>query len=145
SAHVRGVDATAQTIAVNSDFSMLKVTTTTNQDLFTPEGRGWLHLAPDSFPAGNVYLIFMPTGAVPQPLPEDMAVVGAAYSLRASGRLTNFRHPALLSPFRYRADVGPCVDPASIQIGAWTGEEWTLHPGQVDEDHNAITTTITRL
>lgn len=130
---------------VNSDFSLLRVEKPLKEDLFTPDGHAWLHLESDSFPTADTYLALMPTGAVPQPLPTAMVVVGNAYSLRASGSIINLQRPALLQLSYDSVQLESCSEPGSLQIGYWNGSQWSLQPGQVDGDHQAISMPITQL
>jgi len=145
SAHMLGISQPAQSFAVDSDFSLLAVEAATEQDYYTPDGKGWLHLEAGSLPTAQAYLVFMPTGVVPQPLPAAMAVIGNAYSLRVSGSLTTTQQPGILGLFYDSTQLLPCIEPASLQMARWDGTAWTLLPSQLDVDHRAVSTLITHL
>jgi len=146
SAHVRGVDAVAQRVKVDSDFTLVQVETSGKQDLYSPDGNVHLHLEPGSFSTTNVYVVLMPTGAVPHPLPAGMVGVGNAYSVRASGR-TGTQHAVALrlfyDPTQLR-DAG--IDSDTLRIARWndTSSSWTLLESQPDSEHFAISTLTTQ-
>jgi hypothetical protein len=145
SVHVLGLDPSAQLVVVDSDFSLLKVETTATQDLFSPDGHVRLHLEPNTLPGTNAFVVLMPTGAVPQPLPPKMGFVGSAYSLRASGGVMTTQRPALLEIFYGAEQLGGCRASTTLQIGFWDGNRWNLQPGQLNETHQTLSRSINEL
>jgi len=141
SVNVHGVNQLGQIAAIDSDFVLAQVDGAAAHDLYTPDGQAWLHLDADSFPTAEVYMVLMPTGAVPQPLPAGRTMVGAAYSLQPSGGHVTLARPGILRLF-YAADAAN--GPAS-QIARWDGASWRLLLSQPDPGRLAVSAAVNQL
>lgn len=140
SVHVRGVAAFGQHATVDGDFHLAQADVAAEQDLYTPDGAAWLHLDPASFAAANVYVALLPTGAVPQPLPTGLIALGNAYSIRASGGITDTARPGVLRLLYEPADLPGGVAPADLRIARWDDHAgaWQLLPGEPDPERYAV-------
>lgn len=145
SVNLRGVGGQAQRISIDNNFSLVDVIQGREVDLFTPNGQAWLHLDSHSFAAMTATVALMPTGAVPEPLPTGQTAIGAAYSIRASGAVSNLVDPAVLRLFYEPGQLPAGVDPARLRIGWWNGETWQALSSESAADQRAVSAQIARL
>jgi len=143
SVHVRGLGPLGEMVAVDSDFSLLTVDVTEEEDLYTADGNVWLHLDRESAGTGNVYAVLMPSGAVPQPLPPGRRVVGNAYSIQFSGARPRLERPGVLKLFYHPGLVG---NPAGLGIYRWDVGTATWKPlgGELDEGQRSVSVSFDR-
>lgn len=146
SLHVRGLGGIGQVVSLDNDFHLAQVAETEGQDFYSPDGAAWLHLDAGSFAQSNVSLILMPTGAVPQPLPVEMKALGSAYSIRASGGITETvaAHDAVLRLF-YKPDDLNMTPPTDLRIARWDGHTWQILGGQPDAERFTVAAETVRL
>lgn len=146
SVHVRGLGGIGQVVSLDNDFHLAQVAGAEDQDFYSPDGAAWLHLDAGSFAQSNVSLILMPTGAVPQPLPAGMRSLGSAYSIRASGGITETvaEHDAVLRLF-YKPDDLNMTPPTDLRIARWDGQTWQILGGQPDPERFTVAARTDRL
>jgi len=146
SVHVRGLGGIGQIVGLDNDFHLAQVASAEDQDFYSPDGAAWLHLDAGSFAQGNVNIILMPTGAVPQPLPAGMRALGNAYSIRVSGGITGTvaGRDAVLRLF-YAPDDLVAASPADLRIARWDGTAWRLLTGQLDPERFTVAVQTDRL
>lgn len=142
--YVRGIGPLGEPVALDSDFALLTVDTSADNDLYTADGNAWLHLDAHSFATPSTMAVLMPTGAVPQPLPAGYAATGNAYAVRFSGSSTGPARPGVLSLF-YPPDR--IAGAAGLSIHRWnpTTNAWESLGGQVDAVHNAVSVRFDRV
>lgn len=146
SVHVRGLGGVGQVVSLDNDFHLAPVAGVEGQDFYSPDGAAWLHLDAGSFAQSNVSLILMPTGAVPQPLPAGTKALGNAYSIRASGGITETvaEHHAVLRLF-YKPDDLNMTLPTDLRIARWDGLAWQILGGQPDPERFTVAAQTGRL
>jgi hypothetical protein len=143
-AYVRGVAAGGELITVDSDYSLLAVDATIENDLYSADGHLWLHLDRESAGRVNVYVALTPTGAVPQPLPAGRRVVGNAYAIRFSGSRSILEKPAVLKLF-YPPDLAGGL--AGLGIYRWdpAARMWEALGGELDAGQRSVAVRFDRV
>ena len=144
-ARLRGIDAAANTLALDGDFVLLAAPAAASGDYYSPDGNAWLHLNAGSLPGAQAYLVMMPVGTVPQPLPAGMAPLGSAYSIKASGSVTGVLQPAVLHLSASSAATAADSAPESLQVAWWDGMRWNLLGGDLDATRSGLAAPITNL
>lgn len=142
---LRGVGGLGQQVMVDSDFNLAPVDVTAEQDFYSPDGKAWWHLDEHSFAVENTQLVLMPTGAVPFPLPAGTRPVGNAYSIRASGAVTQTLHAGVLRLHYDPAAVDPGIAPAQLKLAHWDGATWQVLPSQIDPERFTVAAQVDRL
>lgn len=145
SLNLRGVGGLGQQVMLDSDFNLAPVAVTSEQDFYSPDGKAWWHLDEDSFTAENTQLLLMPTGAVPLPLPAGVRPVGNAYSVRASGILTQTLHAGVLRLHYDPAAVDPGVAATQLKLARWDGVAWQVLPSEIDPERFSVASETDRL
>lgn len=138
SLNLRGVGGLGQQVMLDSDFNLAPVNLTSEQDFYSPDGKAWWHLDEESFTAENTQLLLMPTGAVPLPLPTGVRPVGNAYSVRASGILTQTLHAGVLRLHYDPAAVDPGVAATQLRLARWDGAAWQMLPSESDPERFSV-------
>ena len=131
-------------VAVDSDFALVAVNTSADNDLYAANGNTWLHLDAHSFSTSPATGVFMSTGAVPQPLPAGYAATGNAYAIRFSGSAIGPARPGVLSLF-YQPDR--IAGATGLSIHRWnpTTNAWEAMGGQLDEVHHLVSVRFDRV
>lgn len=74
-------------IRLQSTYQLQRVSNDQAHDVYSTDGNLSLHLESGSLPRNEAYLVVMPPGAIPGPLPEGLVLVGDSYDVIASGAL----------------------------------------------------------
>ena len=143
-AHLRGIDAAANTLALDGDFALLAAPAASSGDYYSPDGNAWLRLNAGSLPGAQAYLVMMPVGTIPQPLPAGMAPLGSAYSIEASGSVSGTLQPSVLHLSSSSAATAAGSEPESLQLAWWDGMRWNLLGGDLDSTRSGLAAPITK-
>jgi hypothetical protein len=116
-------------------------------DVYSTDGNLSLHLDSGSLPGDEAYLVIMPPGAVPGPLPDELVLVGDSYDVTASGALVTLEKPAVLKLRYDQALVRSSSAPQGLGIYRWNpvSETWQAVPGELDEGRKAMAAPVTTL
>jgi len=134
-------------VRLQSTYRLQQVANDQNHDVYSNDGNLSLHLDPGSLPGNEAYLVIMPPGAVPGPLPADLVLIGDPYDVTASGALVTLEKPAVLKLHYDRALVNSSSAPEGLGIYRWDpiGETWQAVPGSLDEEQKAMVAPVTTL
>jgi hypothetical protein len=106
---IRAVGAVGDSLVrLQSTYRLQRVHNDRSQDVYSDDGNLSLHLEPGCLPGNEAYVVVMPSGALPGPLPKGLALASDVYDVTASGALAALVKPAILS-----------IRPTGLQ-SAWT-------------------------
>jgi hypothetical protein len=134
-------------VRLQSTYRLQRVLNDRGQDVYSDDGNLSLHLDEGSLPGDEAYLVVMPPGMLPGPLPAGLALVGDPYDVTASGALAELDLPGVL---KLRYD-GALIDSSSVLEGLgiyrWdpNSEAWRVVPGELDEEQRALVAPVTAL
>jgi len=145
---IRAVGAVGGGLArLQSTYRLQRVLNDQSSDVYSDDGNLSLHLEPGSLPGDEAYLVVMPPGALPGPLPEGQVLVGDPYDVTGSGALVTLEKPAVLRLRYDRALVISASAPAGLGLYRWDplGETWQAVVGELDEEQRVIVAPVTVL
>ena len=134
-------------VRLQSTYRLQRVTNEQSHDVYSNDGNLSLHLDAGSLPGNEAYLVVMPPGAAPGPLPAGLVLLGDPYDVTASGALVELEKPAILKLHYDGALVNSSSAPPGLGIYRWdpTGETWQAVSGDLDEEQKAIVASVTTL
>lgn len=129
----------------NSPYVRHKVAGASSEDLPSTDGLVNLHVNAGGVSTGTYYVLIMPTNIPPgDPLPGH-CLVGQAYSIRASGALTESLQPMTLRMYYDPASLDD-VDPHTLSLFAWdaSGRQWLDLGGTPFLEHYYLSSPVRR-
>jgi len=134
-------------VRLQSTYRLQRVLNDQSSDVYSDDGNLSLHLEPGSLPGDEAYLVVMPPGALPGPLPEGLVLVGDPYDVTGSGALVTLEKPAVLRLHYDGALVTSASAPAGLGLYRWDprGERWQAVEGELDEEQRVIVAPVTAL
>jgi len=125
-------------VRLQTTYRLQRVAGDESQDVYSDDGDLALHLEPGSLPGAEAYLVVMPPGAVPGPLPAGRVLVGDPYNVTASGALVTLEKPAILKLHYDQSLVAGA--PAGLGIYRWdpNTDQWQWVPGRIDTEQAAV-------
>ena len=134
-------------VRLQSTYRLQQVTNERSHDVYSNDGNLSLHLEPGSLPGNEAYLVVMPPGAVPGPLPAGLVLLGDPCDVTASGALVALENPAILKLHYDGALVNSSSAPPGLGIYRWdpTSETWQAISGNLDEEQKAMVAPVTTL
>lgn len=141
--YVRGLDPAGSTVTADSNYSLLAVDLSKENDIYSPDGNLWLHLDAGASDAGTMYTVLMPSGSIPQPLPFGRKSIGNAYAIRFSGGRLVLDRPGVLKLFYPPDRTGRSAD---LAIYRWdpAAETWQILGGELDTDRRSLAVAFNR-
>lgn len=130
---------------LQSTYRLQYVVNTQAQVVYSDDGNMSLHLEPGSLPSDAAYIVVMPPGATPGPLPADLALVGDVYDVTASGALTVLERPAVLKLHYNSVVTGAPAPPDRLGLYRWDGGAWQSVPAVVDAKQAAVVASVRTL
>jgi len=134
-------------VRLQSTYRLQRVLNDQSSDVYSDDGNLDLHLEPGSLLGDEAYVVVMPPGALPGPLPEGLVLVGDPYDVTGSGALVTLEKPAVL---KLRYD-GALVTSASAPEGLGTyrwdpdGKRWQAVEGELDEEQRVMVAPVDTL
>ena len=134
-------------VRLQSTYRLQWVTADRGHDVYSNDGNLSLHLDAGSLPGEGAYLVVMPPGAVPGPLPEGLVLIGDPYDITASGALVELERPALLKLHYDGGLVRSALAPEGLGLYRWdpNGGTWQAVPASLDEERRAMVAPVTTL
>jgi len=134
-------------VRLQSTYRLQQVVNDQSQGVYSNDGNLSLHLDPGSLPGNEAYLVVMPPGAVPGPLPAGLVLLGNPYDVTASGALVTLEKPAVLKLHYDKSLVRSSSAPEGLGIYRWDpiSETWQEVPGSLDEEQKAMVASVTTL
>lgn len=134
-------------VRLQSAYRLQRVVNNQGRDVYANDGNLTLHLEAGSLPGNETYLVVMPPGAVPGPVPEGRVLVGEPYDITASGAVITMTKPAVLKLRYDGALMTPSSTPEELGIYRWdpNRQSWAEVPGRLDEEHQALVAPVTTL
>jgi len=134
-------------VRLQSTYRLQRVVNKQSHDVYSNDGNLSLYLEPGSLPGSDAYIIMMPPGAVPGPLPDGLVLVGDSYDVTASGALIELEKPAVLKLHYDGALINQSSVSEGLGIYRWepNSEMWQAVPGSLDEEQRAVVASITTL
>jgi len=134
-------------VRLQSTYRLQRVLNDRSSDVYSDDGNLSLHLERDSLPGDEAYLVVMPPGALPGPLPGGLVLVGDPYDVTGSGALVTLEKPAVLKLRYDGALVTSASAPAGLGIYRWDpdGKGWQAVTGSVDEGQRVMVAPVTVL
>ncbi|MFQ5855936.1 MAG: FG-GAP repeat domain-containing protein [Anaerolineae bacterium] len=133
-------------VRLQSTYRLQRAVNDRGQDVYSNDGDLNLHLEPGSLPGDEAYLVVMPPGAIPGPLPDGLVLVGDPYDVTASGALVTLEQPAVLK-LHYDAALVDGATATQLGVYRWdpSSERWWLVPGTLDEEQRAMVASVRAL
>jgi hypothetical protein len=144
--HIRAVGAAGSSLVrLQTTYRLQQMSNNKAQDIYSNDGNLSLHLQPGSLPGSEAYMVVMPPGAIPGPLPAGFILVGNSYDITGSGALVTLEKPGMLT-LHYDGALA-AQTPEGLGIYRWdpVSETWLAVPGALDADHQAMTAPVTIL
>jgi len=134
-------------VRLQSTYRLQRVVNDRGQDVYSNDGNLSLHLDQGSLPGSDAYLVIMPPGAVPGPIPGGMVLVGNPYAVTASGAMVTLEKPGILKLHYDGALVNRSSAPERLGLYRWdpNNETWQAVPGSLDEEQKAMIAAVTTL
>jgi hypothetical protein len=118
------------------------------QSVYSNDGNLSLYLEPGSLPGNETYIVVMPPGAIPGPLPKGLVLIGDPYDLTASGAVVKLSKKAVLTLRYDEALVNPGLTPKGLALYRWnpTGHTWELvKDSSLNEEDKAVVAPVSLL
>ncbi|MCL4862650.1 MAG: hypothetical protein KJZ93_24775, partial [Caldilineaceae bacterium] len=132
--------------ALHTTYQLQRIAGEQDDDIFAGDGNLHLRVFAGSLPPGmgEAYVVVMPPGALPGPLPEGQRLVGNLYDLSASGAIGRLEKPALLRLYYDRALLSDAFDPAALRLHRWAPntERWEPVTATLDAENQALIAAI---
>jgi hypothetical protein len=141
-------EASGDLISLQTTYRLQRVVNAQGYNVYSNDGNLDLRLEPGTLPGNDSYVVVMPPGAIPGPLPGGLTLVGDPYDVTASGAPTLQKSkPAVLSLHYDKALVSGAAPPAGLKIYRWNpaSSTWQAIGGTLDLEHRAVTAQITAL
>jgi ligand-binding sensor domain-containing protein len=134
-------------VRLQSTYRLQRVLNDQSHDVYSDDGNLSLHLEMGSLPGNEAYLVVMPPGAVPGPLPAGLLMVGDPYDITASGALMTLQKPGILKLRYDGALVTSSSVPEGLAIYRWDPNSgtWQGIGGSVDEAQKAVVAPVQTL
>jgi hypothetical protein len=129
--------------ALHSAYRLQQVVNSQDYELHSSDGNLNLYLNQGSLPGSEAYLVVMPPGGIPGPLPEGLSLVRGPYDVTAAETGT-FIKPVILT-LHYNGASGT---PAGLGIYRWDSgsQVWQIVPNSsLNEEHQAVVAPVTNL
>ncbi len=143
---VNGISS-GRLIQINSDYNLQQAHNDQPTSLYSEDGNFEFHLSVDSLKSDQAYATVLPTGYVPDPLPNGLSVIGSAYEVRLSGAVTELEKEGVVRLHYHPEVMGTYTQ---TTIFRWhpnpdgTGE-WLDLGGEPSDTDNAWSITAQQL
>jgi YVTN family beta-propeller protein len=145
---IRAVGAVGGSLVrLQSTYRLQRIVNEQSHDVYSDDGNLSLYLEPGSLPGSDAYIVVMPPGAVPGPLPDRLVLVGDSYDVTASGAMVELEKSVVLKLHYDGALINQSSVPEGLGIYRWdpNSEMWQVVPGSLDEEQKAVVTTVMTL
>lgn len=138
---VREVDPQAEPLNISSPYVLLRASDQTANDLFSGDGNLHLHIPEGSLLATEVYLVIMPT--IAPPIPDDLNLMGRAYSIRFSGAMTQLSKPGMVR-IHFPPEIRESAALDTLRLYFWNpwNSEWESISGTLSRRDTSISQAI---
>jgi hypothetical protein len=129
--HVRAVGEVGESLVrLQAAYRLQRTNNSQGQTVYANDGNLSLYLEPDSLPGNETYVVVMPPGAIPGPLPKGLALLGDPYDITASGAVVHLTKPAVLTLRYDEALVNPALALEDLGLYRWdpANHRWQTVP-----------------
>jgi photosystem II stability/assembly factor-like uncharacterized protein len=131
---------------LQTTYRLQRVVNAQGYNIFSNDGSLDLRLEAGALPGNETFVVVMPPGAIPGPLPGGLTLLGEPYDITVSGAATLLK-PAVLSLHYDKALVSGTVPPAGLKIYRWdpANAAWQAVGDTIDPERRAVTAQVTAL